>query len=349
MQHSKNIKRALKAILFVALLILFTLILDASFEPDEEATERMLEGYSKQSDINTIFVGNSAGEMLDADLYSKITGASAFNMCTPSQGLSVSLKNIKMASSQHKIKNVVLLLTFDVLNSDDYSGIDHLYDRVVDSTSPLGVRLINIFKRNINESFSPEIINTQKSINIWIPWENETLHGIDNVRNNITRRFKRLISGDRLGSRIAYDLNTTVYKTIPGDLTGEDISLLKNDIFAASKLPLPENMITADKLTLLAQICTFCQDNDIKLTVIVTPHRSDYYDRYGSFRKYTEITSSYLDTFITERAFVYYDCENDEQLHNKLPDRYYYDMEHILNEYTRNATAYLTDLINSCK
>ncbi len=345
MQHSKNIKRALKAILFVTLLVLFTLFLDASFEPNEEATERMLEGYSRKSEIDTVFIGNSAGEMLDADLFSELSGTKAYNMCTPSQGLSVSLKNIKMARSQHKIDNAVLLLTLDVLNSDDYSGIDHLYNRVVDSTSPIIIRIINVFKRNINESFAPEIINTQKSINIWIPWENETIHGFDNVKKNVSRRLNRLISGDRLGSKIAYDLNSKVYETIPGDLSNEDVLLLENDISSASGLPLPENMITADKLTLLAQICTFCHDNDINLTVIVTPHRSDYYDRYGSFREYTEITSSYLNGFISERGYIYFDCENDEQLHDILPDNYFYDMEHIDVKFINKSTKYLTKVL----
>lgn len=68
---------------FASVFILLMLVFDAAFELDEGTTESMLTKYSGLSDIDTVFVGNSAGEMLDSQLYSEITGDNGFNMCTP--------------------------------------------------------------------------------------------------------------------------------------------------------------------------------------------------------------------------------------------------------------------------
>lgn len=345
MQHSKYIRRILKLLLFVLIIILLTLIMDAAFEFDEGATEKMLTAYSKQADIDTVFVGNSAGEMLLADQYSGLSGDATFNMCTPSQGFSISLKNIRMASSHHKIDKVILFMTFDTIDSEDEDWIDHLYDRVVDSSSPLSVRITNYLRRSSERSFSKDIINTEESVNAWIPWEIETDHGITSILENLSRRFSRLISGQRLGYEIAYDLNSKKYENAPGTMTDEDAELLQSDLERLSDLSIPEGMLAEDKLELLAQICAYCRNNDIELSVIITPHRSDYYDRYASFRSYSEEVSAYLDGFVSERGFYYYNTENDSRLHKILPDEYFYDWEHVSDEYKEQATSYLYDVI----
>ncbi len=345
MQLSKYVKRTLKAILFVAVFFVMMFVLDAMFEMDEASTEAMLTRYSQTEDIDMVFVGNSAGEMVDDELYSKITGDDAFNMCTPSQGLSVSFKNLQLAASHHKIKKAVLLLTFDVADTESYDGIDHLYDRVVDSSSPFYVRIVNIIKRDVKRSFARDMIGNEKSVNIWIPWENETMHGFDNVKKNLTKRFSRMMRGDRLGSGIAFDLNHEVYDRNPGRWTDEDAAMFEEDAAAIAELPLPEGMLGADKMELLADMCTFCRDNYIDFAVVVTPHRTDYYDRYDEYRANVQTLSGYLDAFVSKRGFMYYNTEDDAGLHTTLPDTYFYDWEHVSDDYKPQATEYLAGVI----
>lgn len=342
---SKNVKRTIKILIFASVFILLMLVFDAAFELDEGTTESMLTKYSGLSDIDTVFVGNSAGEMLDSQLYSEITGDNGFNMCTPSQGLSVSLKNIKLASSQHRINKVILLMTFDTANSENYDAIDHVYDRVVNSSSPLHKRIFYYLKQNIEKSFSFDVINTERSVNIWIPWENETIHGLPNICNNLKRRVSRILSGDRLGSKIQYDLNSVIYETVPDKLNKSDSELLQNDIDHISDLPIPSDMLAADKISLLARICSYCRNNNIDFIVVVTPHRTDYYDRYDSYREYNEVVNLYLNDFISKRGFMYYNTEEDETLHQQLPDEYFYDWEHVSKEYIEKSTDYLTGVI----
>ena len=345
MPLSSYVKRAIKAILFVAIFALLMIVLDASFEMDEAATERMLTRYSRTDDMDTVFVGNSAGEMVDDKLYSQLSGSAAFNMCTPSQGLSVSSKNIELAASHHRIKDVILLVTFDVLDSENYDGIDHLYDRTVDSSSPWYVRVKNSVKRDFASSTKYDVIGTEKSINVWIPWENETAHGFENIRGNLKRRWSRLIKGGRLGEGIAFDLNSKVYETKPGELIDEDVAMLEDDIFAISEMSISEDLVAVDKVRLLESICVFCRDNDIKLKVIVTPHRTDYYDRYKGFSDEAGKISVYLHDFLSKRGVMYYNTEDDPALHEILPDEYFYDWEHVSEPYTDRATEYLAGVI----
>ena len=345
MRLSKTTRRVIKAIMFASIFLGLIVVFDASFELDESQTEKMLSRYSHTADIDTIFVGNSAGEMMNDELYSETTGRHAFNMCTPSQGLYVSLRNIKLASSQHQIDRAILLMTFDTLSSESYDGIDHLYNRVVNSASPFYIRVINDIKYNTDKTVSLGTIDTEKSINIWIPWEQEHVNGLNNITSNIKHRMERLIKHKPLGYDIAYDLNTVVYKREPGDFTDIDRQHLISDLDAASNLDIPADMLSGDKLTLLAQMCSYCRDNDIKLSIIVTPHRTDYFDRYDSYRTDIEKVSAYLNDFVSKRGGMYYNTEDDPQLHEILPDDYFYDWEHVTSTYKNESTEYLMNVI----
>ena len=346
MQRSKYIKRILKAILFIALLVIFTKVLDAAFTLDENSTENMLTSYSRTEEIDTVFIGNSVGEMMDTDMYSTLTGTHAFNMCTPSQSMEISYRNLSMAASHHEIKNAVILMSLDMVNADDYSGIEQLYDRVVDSSSPWHERILISLKRKYQKSIDPDIFNTEESINVFIPWQNETAHGFKNITDNLTRRFNRLIHNEPLGKDIAFDLNSIRYGRISGDLYKDEEALLEDDIKEASMLDIPTGMLSPGNLMRLAKICKFCSSNGIDLKVIVTPHRTDYYERYAAFREYSVIADEYLSDFISKRGQMYYNTEDDPDLHEILPDAFFYDKEHIESKYFDKSTLYLYNIMN---
>ena len=136
-----------------------------------------------------------------------------------------------------------------------------------------------------------------------------------------------------------------VYERAPGDLSDDDYELLMDDIDVMSSLDISSDMLSEDKLRLLAEICTYCRDNGIELSVITTPHRTDYYERFSTFKDYTAALSLYLDAFVSKRGVAYYDTEDDPMLHEILPDDYFLDWEHVSPEYTDAATDYLTGII----
>ncbi len=342
---SKYIKRILKGLLFMLLIVIFTVVLDAAFELDETVTENMLTAFSHTSNMDTVFVGNSVGDMLDAEIYSSLSGTRSFNMCTPAQTMELSLRNTMFAASQHKIKNVILLMSIDMIDDEDYNRLDQLYDRVIDSSSPWPDRIVISTKRKIRKASSPDMINTEKSINIFIPWENETTRGWDGIKENLDRRYKRLRKKDPLGNEIAYDLNRPGYDRFNADLSKEDMEILNRDIEDAAALDIPEGMLQTGNLERIAKLCNFCRKNDIKLYVIDTPHRTDYYDRYVGFRQASEISNDYLRDFISKRGGVFHDPEKDPNLHEILPDKYFVDVEHINSKYFDKSTKYLYEVL----
>ncbi len=342
MQRSKYVKRIIKAILFASLFVVFTAFFDMAFEFDERNTEEMLTAFSEQSGLNTVFVGTSVGEMMDAKEYEKITGEHAFNMCTPSQSLSVSLKNIRLAASNHRIRKAILLTSVETVNLGQYNEIDHIYDRVVDSSSPLHVRIKNAIGRNIRKTFSKEYINREQSINIWIPWENEAVYDKDSIINNLKTRFGRLIRLEPIGYKIAYDLNTVKYAVRSGDPGDEDNRLLEEDLSAAMQLNVPQDMVSEDKLVQLSEICTFCRNNGIELIVLTTPHRSDYYSRNEDLYGNERTVSAYLKDFFAKRGVAYTDTEDDSAVHQIIPDEEFYDYEHVRDEFVSRSSEYLT-------
>lgn len=345
MQYSKYVKRILKGILFAALFILLTIGLDAVFEFDEGDTERMLVDYSGQESLNMIFTGNSAGKFMKYKRYSELSGENGFNMCTPSQGLEVAYKNIFMASSQHPIKHVVLFITYDTFNDDNTEPIEHIYDRVILSSEKPVERFEDTVKKEILESIEPDRIAREDSINLWIPWTKETVSDWNSIRNNIKRRSTRLIKGNRLGHDIAYSLERVTYETKAYEPSEDDINLLSDDIMNIENLDIPDGMLNTDKLAKLDKILVYCRDNGIKISVIVTPHRTDYFDRYESYRGYSEVLDDYLRDFINRRGHKYYNAEEDLNLHEVLPDSYFYDAEHIDEEHSITATEYMTEII----
>lgn len=345
MRYSKYVKRILKGIIFASIFIVLTIGLDAILEFDEGDTERMLVDYSGQQNLNMIFTGNSAGKFMKYNRYNELSAENGFNMCTPSQGLEVAYKNIYMATSQHPIKHIILFVTYDTFNNDNTEPIEHIYDRVIVADEGMLGQVRDTVRQDIKHSLEPDNIAKEDSINLWIPWTQETVTDLDSMKKNVKRRFGRFKRGDRLGHGIAHKLDSVVYNTRPFNPTDKDVELLAKDVEAAQNLDIPEGMLNTEKLSKLDKILVYCRDNNIKLSVIVTPHRTDYFDRYESYRGYSEILDDYLRDFVIRRGFKYYNSEEDPRLHDILPDSYFYDVEHVEEEYSITATEYITGII----
>lgn len=345
MLSSKYVKRFLKAILFVAIFIVLTLILDAVLEYDESGTAHMLSEYSKQDNIETIFVGTSSGIIMDAEEYTELTGEKAYNMCSAAQSFNVSLDNIKLAASQHPIKKVVMFFLYDSVNDENTAIQDHIYDRVVMSTEKPTEHIRDYIGNNVEKSFNPDIIATEESINLWIPWTNEASTDKELIKGNIKRRFDNLIHGYSPRKEMKRDLSEVIYETNPGIPTENDKAILANDLNNAHVLDIPDGMLNDEKLDSIDKICIFCRENNIKLIVIATPHRTDYFERYDSFRHYSELLDGYIDDFVSKRGLIYYNSEEEQNLHELFPDSKFMDLEHIDFDYTDEATEFLTGII----
>lgn len=334
-------KRILKAVLFVVITCILTWALNMVFELNESDTEGMLIRFAQKDNVDTVFVGNSAGKMLDDVYYSELTGIDAVNMCTPSQSLEVSLRNIKLAYGRHKITKAVLLTTCDSFDGANLDMSEHIYDRVINSSGPKIEQIRNSIKANVARVQAPGVINEEKSVNLWFPWTVETSDNAKDIKETLQYRLIRLKSGTTLGAFFPYDFHEVIYEYKEGNLTKDDRKILGAYETAFANSDIPDDMIGTDKLEKLAKIITFCRDNDIKFEVLITPHRTDYFERSETFRDDIKKVDELLDEFVSAWDCKYVNAEDDLKVHEILPDKDFYDWEHVSEEYRSKSTEYI--------
>ena len=352
MQHSKNnlyVKRIIKAVLFLLIFIMFNIVACIVLELPETESERMLTEYTKKDEIETVILGNSVAKVIYDEVFSEETGSATYNMYTPDQPYSVSLKALQLAASQHDIQSVILVTTFDAQSNDNKKIIEKIYDRTYDASMPMAKRLKNDIYRKYCYMISPDVFYTEESINVWFPWVNETVTTFKERTDNIKRRATRIINGERLGSDYSYELDEVKYERSSGDLNIDDVNLLDADIDKMNNLPLPDDMMDEESIRNLACICRFCDDNDIELSVWIIPHRQDYFERYQGFAERYNIIDDFFDDFISKRGFMYYNFDNCPDIHTLIPDDYYDDWEHIGLKHKEYATKIFAEKYNELR
>ena len=340
-----RLSRILKALLFAVITVILTMALDTVLELNESDTEEMLIKFADKESIDTVFVGNSAGKMLNPDIYENLTGSPAVNMCTPSQSYNVTLENIKLAYARHKIKKVVLLTTFDTFDDASPEVADHIYHRVINSSGTWFENVTDTVAENIKKESRPGIVNKEESINMWIPWVVETAPTFKDIKENITRRLLRIKNHTPLGAFFPYDFHEVIYEYKEDNLTKEDEDIIGEFENVLEGEAVLDEYFTVESLESLAGIIVFCRENGIEFEMIITPHRTDYYDRNGAFGEVVAASDELLRDFVTSFGYRYYNVEEDEQVHEILPDEYFYDWEHVSEEYRGISTEYLTNII----
>ncbi len=341
-----HFKRVLKAILFVVIFLLLSKLMSMAMMLKETKSEAMLERYSDTKEIDTIILGNSVAETLAPEVLDERLGYHTFNMATPDQSYRVGAKEVKMVASQHPLKRVILYTTFDAGINSGGEIVDKIYERTVDSAGPLPKVTARKITKNMYTSLEPEMITTEESVNLWLPWTSEVADSWESAWGNARSRGKRLLRGERLGSQIHRDLTEVVYPVVDRELTGEEWNLLHADLEEMHSLSIPDGMMTDEELTELAELCALCSENGIELAVLISPHRTDYYDRYDGYREYTETVDEYLSMFVSERGHVYYNFEHNEDLHEILPDESFMDFEHIHEREGAVATGLIADVLS---
>lgn len=346
MQRSNRImygKRIGKAVLFVLIFALINAFLCLALEYQEGESEKMLTRYSKAEGIETVVLGNSVAKMLDDSEFTALTGEETLNMCTPDQPYAVSDKLVRMASRQHPVTSVVLLTTFDAGTNENRHLIEKIYDRAENASRPMPDRLIRVLGDRLTKTFSADTFKSEDSINLWIPWVDESVTSLKEVDENLTKRLGRIRRGTHIGQEYEKDFDMVSFERVQSGLNAEDEALFAEDMEAMKTLDLPEGMLNEESLLNLAKLCSYCRDNHIRLSVMITPHRTDYYERYDAYRGYCDTMDGFLRKFVSERGFLYYNFEEDENLHEQLPDSLFEDWEHVLPKHKKKSTSLIAE------
>lgn len=347
MQHSNRkiyIKRILGTALFVAIFLIINSMLNILLEFPETESQKMLRGYTWQSDLDTIIVGNSITTMIDTQVLDEKTGFRSYNMGTPSQTFAISKSIIEMAASQNPIKRVYIVTGYDSFEKDDIPTFENIFNKTKNAPKPLPLRKWRELKRKFVRATSPEVAPTTESITLWFNWVDNCVGDLKSLKNNFNIRVLGFFQGIRPKDGYAFDLDKKTFPQIEPIYSSEEFELYDSDMKLLDSMNIAEGTLDKASLKRLDEICNYCNDNNIELTYFISPHQTGYKERYeGNYEKVDE----FLNAFFAHRGIKYYNLDNDPEIHEKLPDEYFYDWEHVEKDYIPDATnVFVEKIIN---
>lgn len=343
MQHSKTkiyIKRIVGCIIFWFVFFYINIFLCLLLEFPETESEKMLTGYTQCEDLDTIIVGNSITGMIDAKLLSEDTGYRAYNMGTPSQTFTISRMIMEMTAQQNPVKRFIFVTGFDSFENEDIGTFEKIFVKTKNAPKSFWVRNTRQLRLQAHEAFDPAMINTTTSMTEWFPWVENSVKSIGGVKKNFKRRVIPYYQGHRVGDEYAFDLDTVVYERIPLTYEAEDEEFFVQDVDRLETMDIPLSLIDIDTLKRVDEICVYCRDNSIEMMYFLSPHQSEYKNRYGNNYEKMDL---FLTDFFARRGVYYYNFEDDPEIHSKLSDEYFKDWEHIKTKYKTDATRLFSE------
>lgn len=348
MQPSKKIiirNRIIKVAAFLAVFWVLNRVVSFVLEPLSTTSEEMWTRYTNMENIDTIIVGNSIGEMINTDIIDADIKCTSCNMCTPKQNIPISVEAIKVAARQNPIKRVVLVSAYDGLTRTKAPVSERIFRRTMIASYPFAKRRYYDFLDRWKEATHEDNFGSPDSIKAWFPWIDDSQGDMSYIIGNVEKKAEDYLSGKRLGDGYGYSLDTVRYDRMDAGWNDEDIKMFNVDYEYSKglyRMGVPEGTIGEYSLESLNNICVYCRDNGIEFSLFMMPHRSDYRSQYGD---YYETVDDYIRTFVESRGFYYHNFELDEGIHDRLPDEYYYDIEHVSGEYGDVLTETLNEIL----
>lgn len=344
MQLSDKLKiwtiRLIKLFVFFVLLIVLNIWMSSRLEPLMHKSHRMWEKYFAQENADTIFIGTSVAEMIDAGIVSGATSRNCVNMATPSQYFGTSVTALTMAGEQNPVDTIVLLMGFDSLERDEDLTSTLSMEKALYYGAPKKTYIPRWILGNIEYSFEPRNITSTDSINKWFSWPVNATRNLAQIRTNKVEEI--------------YNPLPNLYMTDnPPGLS--DVRYKRKEFRKADQLiPLDKSTvreirdiksvnISENSLKLLSQMCEYSNSNGFRFVVMIAPHRSNYRGEFdGEYDKINE----FLKNFVENRNCIYINLDNDADIKNKLSDEYFTDTEHVNDEGIRIASGIMADYLN---
>lgn len=349
MQHSRTktyIKRILGSVIFLGIFVYANVFLCLLLEFPETESEKMLTGYTKSENIDTIIVGNSITGMIDANQLSEETGYNVYNMGTPSQTFSISRMIVEMAAAQNPIKRVIFVTGYDSFEDEDIGTFEKIFVKTRNAPKSFWVRTYRQLRLQYHEATDPAKIKTTTSMIEWFPWIENSVKSASGIKMNFNRRVISYYQGHRVGDEYAFDLDKVFYERLPLNYTEEDEAFFEEDVKRLEDMDISSGFWDTDTLQRVDWICSYCRDNSIEMMYFISPHQSEYKARYND--NYDKL-DLFLTDFFNRRNVYYHNFENDPEIHNKLLDEYFRDWEHIKNKYKKNATDVFSEKLLELK
>ncbi len=170
MKHSKTVKRistVLKVIVLLAMACAANAALCFALIPYGSKSEVMWLDYEKESDLDTVVMGDSLLENgFNPAAVDEIAGTKSFNMCTPAQKLEESLLGVKRAVADNSnLRTVIFGVTCYSLQETTYTYPGRAYTLYKDKSDPQA-----FISDTLQQATVPEYFDSKYSLNWMFPW-----------------------------------------------------------------------------------------------------------------------------------------------------------------------------------
>ena len=310
-----RIFKRLKKVSYLAVLIICNLLVSFFVEPADSASGRMWEGYYKEDNLDTIFVGSSVCQQtFIPGIFNQELGMNAYNMGTPSQAVPQTFQAIEVAVKEHDIKTVIYgmgyfsfkylpipqaELTFESARVREKGGIEGMLE-------------------TLEYVYSDEVRAEQKSINFLFPWVfNYEDLSMNTLLNNAVAKGKELIEDMTDGS--APEEEKMGYRN-------DDTSVL--DYEKKWEVTSAEYGATfeTDMLEELENLMAYCKMQEIDLIILNTPHPVHDVVACHGFYKDNEAE---IKRLVAKYDADYYDFSLVREEFFDIEEEFFADYEHL--------------------
>ena len=260
------------AIIAIIAVIIINELLKFMLEPYGSASQVMWDDYHKEDSLDQIFVGSSLCYVgISPYVVDDIMGTNSFNMGTPSQYLAQTELAIKTAIEDHDIKRVVMCLGYFSLTGERSTIAEVAFLRAKVKEANLWEKLTTY----VNYAFDEDIVGTPASLNYFFPWIYNSV-SLDSIGSNIQAK----IEGKQATEQ---EMVNNVYRHYVGKGYGYLSGYLNfDDTGDDTTYSYYSETFSEDSLQELRDIADLCEENNVELIVIATPHPAYDVLSYGT-------------------------------------------------------------------
>lgn len=333
-QSPKRKKRKwIGVIIAVVCVVLINELLKFCLEPYGSASQVMWDDYHKEDSIDQIFVGSSLCYVgISPYVVDDIMGTNSYNMGTPSQHLAQTKLAIKTAIEDHGVKRVVMALGYFSLTGERSTIAEVSFLRA----KTKGEALLEKLTTYANYAFDEDIVGTPASLNYFFPWIYNSV-GLKEVASNV----KAKLEGKQATEQ---EMVNNVYRHYVGKGYGYLTGYLNfDDTGNDTTYSYYSETFSEDSLQELRDIANLCEENDVELIVIATPHPAYDVLSYGNNGDEYFDKMYLLQELFAECGAEYYDFNLAKSELFTTSDKYFFDHEHMNQE---GSEAFSTSLAN---
>lgn len=333
-QKPKRKKRKwIGVIIAVVCVVLINELLKFCLEPYGSASQVMWDDYHKEDSIDQIFVGSSLCYVgISPYVVDDIMGTNSYNMGTPSQYLAQTKLAIKTAIEDHGVKRVVMALGYFSLTGERSTIAEVSFLRA----KTKGESLLEKLTTYVNYAFDEDIVGTPASLNYFFPWIYNNVD-LSDVASNV----KAKLEGKQATEQ---EMVNNVYRHYVGKGYGYLSGYLNfDDTGNDTTYSYYSETFSEDSLQELRDIANLCEENDVELIVIATPHPAYDVLSYGENGDEYFEKMYLLQELFAECGAEYYDFNLAKSELFTTSDKYFFDHEHMNQE---GSEAFSTSLAN---